>query len=139
LRVLVAEDEPALQRLLVNTLTSLGCSCQFVADGRACLEMAGTGGFDLIFMDLHMPEVDGLTAVKQIRTGEAGAQNRDLWIVAITADHRVEIREMSLAAGVNDFLVKPVKLVSLEDALRRFQDARASARREESTEPCAGR
>jgi len=68
-----------------------------------------------------MPEVDGLTAVKQIRNGEAGEAMRDLWIIAITADHRIEMREMALAAGVNDFLVKPVKLPDLEEALRRYK------------------
>jgi CheY-like chemotaxis protein len=90
-------------------------------------------------MDLHMPEVDGLTAVKLIRSGDAGEQVRDIWIIAITADHRVELREMAQTAGVNDFLVKPVKLVNLEESLRRYQDTRAAAQREESNEPCAGR
>lgn len=121
LTVLVAEDEPVLQRLLVGTLTTLGCSCRFVADGRACLEAVNAGGYDLVLMDLHMPEVDGLTAVKQIRAGEAGEAMRDIWIIAITADHRIEVREMALAAGVNDFLVKPVKLPDLEEALRRYK------------------
>ena len=139
LRVLVAEDEPVLQRLLVSTLTTLGCSCQFVADGRVCLEVAAIGGWDLILMDLHMPEVDGLTAIKQIRSGEAGAQLRDIWITVITADHREEMREMAIVAGVNDFLFKPVNLAHLEEALRRCMAAKAAARKKESTEPCAGR
>jgi CheY-like chemotaxis protein len=124
LKVLVAEDEPVLQRLIVSTLTTLGCSCRFVDDGRACLEVVGAGGCDVIIMDVHMPEMDGLTAVKQIRAGEAGAQVRDIWIIAVTADHRVEMRNMALAAGVNDFLPKPVNLTDLEEALRRFFEAR---------------
>lgn len=125
LTVLVAEDEPVLQRLLVSTLTTLGCKCRFVDDGRACLELISAGGCDLILMDLHMPEVDGLTAVKHIRNGEAGEAMRDVWIIAITADHRIEMREMALAAGVNDFLPKPVKLPDLEEALRRYKAAPA--------------
>jgi PAS domain S-box-containing protein len=136
LRVLVAEDEPVLQRLLMSTLTTLGCSCQFVSDGRVCLEVAGIGGWDLILMDLHMPEVDGLTA---IRSGEAGAQLRDIWITVITADHREEMREMAMVAGVNDFLFKPVNLAHLEEALRRCMAVKAVARRDESKEPCAER
>jgi len=124
LRVLVAEDEPVLQRLLISTLTTLGCSCKFVDNGRACLEAVGAGGCDVIIMDVHMPEMDGLTAVKQIRAGEVGAQVRDIWIVAVTADHRVEMRNMAIAAGVNDFLPKPVNLTDLEEALRRFFEAR---------------
>ncbi|MBK9991276.1 MAG: response regulator [Verrucomicrobia bacterium] len=137
LRVLVAEDEPVLQRLLVSTLTTLGCSCQSVADGRVCLEVAAIGGWDLILMDLHMPELDGLTAIKQIRAGEAGAQIRDIWITVITADHREEMREMALAAGVNDFLFKPVNLAFLEEALRRHMAAKKTKRRDESKETCA--
>jgi len=62
--------------------------------------------------------------VKQIRSGEAGAQNREIWIAAITADHRPEMREMALAAGVNDFLTKPLRLADFEAALQRFLDAR---------------
>lgn len=126
LNVLVAEDEPALQRLLGNTIVELGYNCRLVSDGRACLEAVSAGGCDLVFMDLLMPEIDGLTAVRQIRAGEAGDAVRDIWIVAITADHRMEIREMAMAAGVNDFLVKPVKLPELEEALRRHRTAPAS-------------
>jgi PAS domain S-box-containing protein len=127
LRVLVAEDEPVLQRLVTNTLTTLGCSCRFAENGRSCLEMVGTGIWDVIVMDLHMPEMDGLTAVKQIRTGEAGAANRDIWIIAITADHHAEIKEMTLAAGANDFLTKPISLPELEGALQRYLTARKTA------------
>jgi CheY-like chemotaxis protein len=124
LRVLVAEDEPVLQRLITNTLTTLGCSCRFAQNGRECLEAVEAGGCDVILMDVHMPEMDGLTAIKQIRAGEAGATVRNIWIITITADHRNEMRDMALAAGVNDFLTKPISLTDLEGALRRFLEAR---------------
>jgi len=78
-------------------------------------------------MDAHMPEMDGLTAVKQIRAGEAGVQNRSIWITTITADHRPEMREMALAAGGDDYLVKPVGLTEVEMALQRFMRARKTA------------
>jgi PAS domain S-box-containing protein len=126
LTVLVAEDEPVLQRLIISALTAIGCSYRLVADGRLCLEELGTSGCDLVLMDLHMPEMDGVTAVKQIRAGEAGEAVRDIWIIAITADHRAEMREMAMVAGVNDFLMKPVKLNDLEEALRRHKTAPAS-------------
>jgi CheY-like chemotaxis protein len=124
LRVLVVEDEPVLQRLLGASLTTLGCLCDFAPNGRVCVEALGTGSYDVVFMDAHMPEMDGLTAVKQIRAGEAGAQNRSLWITTITADHRPEMRDMALAAGGDDYLVKPIGLTEIEIALQRFLRAR---------------
>jgi CheY-like chemotaxis protein len=127
LRVLVVEDEPVLQRLIGASLTTLGCQCDFAPNGRVCIEVLGTGSYDVVFMDAHMPEMDGLTAVKQIRAGEAGAQNRSLWITTITADHRPEMREMALAAGGNDYLVKPIGLTEVEIALQRFLRARKTA------------
>ena len=127
LRVLVVEDEPVLQRLIGASLTTLGCHCGFAPNGRVCVEAVGTGSYDVVFMDAHMPEMDGLTAVKQIRAGEAGAQNRSIWITTITADHRPEMREMALVAGGDDYLIKPVGLTELEIALQRFMRARKTA------------
>jgi CheY-like chemotaxis protein len=84
-----------------------------------------------------MPEMDGVTAVKQIRAGEAGRACRDAWIIAITADHRDEVREMALVAGVDDFLPKPVNLTDLEASLRRLVASRgpALARAKQSRSP----
>ena len=124
LRVLVAEDDQVLQRLLLGALNTLGCSSRLAENGRACLDAAAAEAWDLILMDLYMPEMDGLTAIKQLRTGESGARSRDLWVIALTADHRLEMREMAQSAGVNDFLTKPVSLTDLEAAMRRFVAAR---------------
>jgi len=127
LHVLVVEDDTVLQRLVGASLTTFGCDCQYAPNGRVGVEMAGSGKFDLILMDLHMPEMDGLTAVKQIRAGEAGRRNRELWIVATTVDYRPEMKEMALAASVNDFLTKPLGLAGIEAALQRFLAARKAA------------
>jgi len=124
LSILVVEDDAVLQRLISSSLMTLGCHCQLAPNGLIGIETASAGVYDVILMDAHMPEMDGLTAVKQIRSGEAGAQNREIWIAAITADHRPEMREMALAAGVNDFLTKPLRLADFEAALQRFLDAR---------------
>ena len=120
LRILVAEDDEVLQRVINSSLAALGYKCQLAKDGREAIEATMAGKFDVILMDAHMPEIDGLTAVKQIRGGDAGLQNREVWIAAITADHRPEMKEMALAAGVNDFLVKPLSLSDIEAALQRF-------------------
>ncbi|MFT3783224.1 MAG: ATP-binding protein [Nibricoccus sp.] len=122
--VLVTEDEEVSQRLLGDTLANLGCNCRFAENGRACLEAIAAGGVDLVFLDLHMPEMDGLTALKQLRNGEAGAAHKNTWVVAISADHRAEMREMAMTASADDFLVKPLRLSDLEASLRRFLEVR---------------
>ena len=124
LHVLVVEDDAVLQRLISGSLTTLGCQCEIAPNGRIGIEAMSASRYDVILMDAHMPEMDGLTAIKQVRAGEAGLQNRDIWIAAISADHRSEVREMAVAAGVNDFLTKPLRLAEIEAALQRFLDAR---------------
>ncbi len=128
LRILVAEDDEVLQRVISSSLSALGYQCQLAQNGRAVIEAVNAEKFDVILMDAHMPEMDGLTAVKQIRAGEAGAHNRDLWMAVITADHRPEMKEMALAAGVNDFLTKPLSLADIEAAFRRFRKAQQTVR-----------
>jgi len=128
LRILVAEDDEVLQRVISNSLAALGYQCQLAPNGRAVIEAANISRFDVILMDAHMPEMDGLTAVKQIRSGEAGMHNREIWIATITADHRPEMKEMALAAGVNDFLTKPLSLSDIEAALQRFLQSRQTVR-----------
>jgi len=75
-------------------------------------------------MDLHMPELDGLSAITKIRAGDAGADKCDLWIIALTADAREDQRTRTLAAGANDYLTKPVRLRELTAAFDRFKDER---------------
>jgi CheY-like chemotaxis protein len=77
-------------------------------------------------MDLHMPELDGLMATMKIRAGEAGEAARNIWIIALTADAREDQRERTLAAGVNDYLTKPVRVPELTAALDRFIRERKS-------------
>ncbi len=120
-RALVAEDNPINQRLVEKMLGNLGCVSTLVDNGRAVLEelARAPGSFDLVLMDLHMPEMDGATAIGKIRAGEAGDQARGIWIAAVTADAREEQRERVLAAGADDYLVKPIGIAQLEAAVRR--------------------
>jgi CheY-like chemotaxis protein len=75
---------------------------------------------DLVLMDLHMPEMDGMTAIAEIRRGAAGENMRQVWIAALTADARDDQREKVLAEGANDYLTKPIKPLELGAAFQRF-------------------
>jgi CheY-like chemotaxis protein len=127
--VLVVEDNPVNCRLVQRYLTNFGCECTVAENGREAVdELArAPAGYDMVLMDLHMPEMDGIAAVKEIRAGRAGERARSIWIAALTADARPDQRERALAAGTNDYLTKPLKLPELEAALRRCRKARRTA------------
>jgi PAS domain S-box-containing protein len=127
--VLVVEDNPVNQRLVQRSLTNFGCKWTIAENGREAIdELARAGAnYDLVLMDLHMPEMDGIAAVEEIRAGRAGERVRSVWITALTADARVNQRERAMAAGVNDYLTKPFKLPELEAALLKCRAARVTA------------
>lgn len=125
-RVLVAEDNTVNQKLIGRVLANLGCRPTLVPNGRAALDdlAAHADNYDLMLLDLHMPELDGLGALREIRAGQAGPRAQTMWIVALTADARETQRAEALAEGMNDYLTKPLRLPELEAALRRFRDDR---------------
>lgn len=124
LRVLIVEDNPVNQRLIQKVVTNLGCRWSTVENGRAAVEEVARNVPDLILMDLHMPEQDGLETTAKIRSGVAGAAARNVWIIALTADARDEQRTRVLAAGANDYLTKPVRLPELIASFRRYLTSR---------------
>jgi PAS domain S-box-containing protein len=123
-QVLIVEDNPVNQQLTQKMLQNLGCRWTAVPNGRIALERLQQVNPDVVLMDLHMPELDGLSAITKIRAGDAGAALHDVWIIALTADARGEQRERTLAAGANDYLTKPVQIPDLAAALNRFVAAR---------------
>ena len=104
-RVLVAEDDPISQEILGFMLRSLGLQVDFSADGRQALKAAAETNYDAILMDIRMPEMDGLSATREIRALPA---HRMTPIIALSADAFEEDRARSFAAGMNEHLVKPV-------------------------------
>ena len=124
LHVLLIDDDPVNQLLMQKQLGALGCRWIGADNSRAALEELARTPFDLVLMDLHMPDVDGLTAIKQIRAGQAGVARKDVWIAALTADARIGLKEEALAIGANDFLVKPLGLPELRIALEKLAMAR---------------
>jgi PAS domain S-box-containing protein len=126
LRVLLVEDNPVNQRLMQKVLTNLGCEWTVAANGRLAVDelTRAKGDYDVVLMDLHMPELDGLAAIAEIREGKAGLRAKTVWIAALTADARDDQRARAAAAGANDYLTKPLKLAELEAALRRYRAER---------------
>ncbi len=115
-KVLVAEDTPLGRKLMQARMLVLGCTAEFVENGQQAVERALEGEYDVVFMDLMMPVMDGLKATAALR--EAGKQ--DLPIVALTAAVRNEDREKCEQAGFDDFLGKPIDPEQLEEKLAKW-------------------
>ncbi len=117
-RVLLAEDYPANQRIARWMLEKLGLSVEIAADGKQVLERLAEGEFDLVLMDCQMPELDGYDATRAIRAGDE--PRRSIPIVAMTAAALPADRERCLAAGMNDYISKPVQQEELARVLARW-------------------
>jgi CheY-like chemotaxis protein len=125
LRVLLAEDNEIGRVLTERLLGDAGHTAVSVGNGREALAALARAVFDLVLMDVQMPEMDGLAATKAIRQGQAGTRNADIPIVALTAYVQREDREAFLAAGMDDFVPKPVESPELLAALRRAMGLRS--------------
>jgi two-component system sensor histidine kinase/response regulator len=114
-RVLLAEDNVVNQKVAVLYLKRTGVQVDVAVDGRQALEQARAQRYDLVLMDCQMPEMDGYEATRAIR-----AAGLDVPICALTAGAADEERERCLAAGMNDFLAKPVQPDTLRALLARW-------------------
>jgi signal transduction histidine kinase/ActR/RegA family two-component response regulator len=119
LQVLVAEDNPINQTVVAAMLRQLGHVSTLVAHGRAALEALSVSDYDLVLMDCNMPVMNGLDATRQLRSGAAGVRNPGIPVIALTANAMDGDREACLAAGMDDFLSKPVTLAALGKAIER--------------------
>ncbi|MCG2578216.1 response regulator [Dechloromonas sp. XY25] len=116
-RVLLVEDEPINREIAVAMLDETGLRVDTASDGREALDRLVGGDYDLVLMDMQMPGMDGLTATRHMRDMEKG---RDIPIVAMTANAFAEDRARCLAAGMNDFIPKPVDPVELYSVLAKW-------------------
>jgi signal transduction histidine kinase/CheY-like chemotaxis protein len=114
LKVLVADDNPVNLKVAQMMLLRLGYRVNLAANGRDVLEALRLAAYDVIFMDVEMPELDGLETTRQIRA--RGVLDRP-WIIALTANAMKDDRERARAAGMNDYLTKPFRPEEIEAAL----------------------
>ena len=125
-KVLVAEDYPANQAIAIAILKKLGYGAEAVANGREALAALREIPYDLVLMDCQMPEMDGYEATRWIRNPESGVRNPDIPIIALTAHAMKGDREHCLAAGMNDYLSKPIQPKELAEVLARWLGKSAS-------------
>ena len=121
LRLLVAEDNVVNQRIVVLLLKRLGYRADVVADGREAVEAVLRRPYDLVLLDVEMPELDGIEATRRIRAELPAA--RQPRIVGVTAGAFVEDRERCLAAGMDDYLSKPIQADEFALMLERAEEA----------------
>ncbi|MDW8372773.1 MAG: response regulator [Planctomycetota bacterium] len=119
-RILLAEDHPVIRQVTTLMLQKLGMEVIAVVDGAAASARRFAERFDLVLMDLHMPEMDGLQATQAIRARELAEGWPRVPIIAMTADATHEDRSRCLAAGMDDHLAKPASLESLRAVLLRW-------------------
>jgi len=115
--VLLAEDNKINQKLFTTFLSRSGCSVEIAENGRVAVEKLASGSYDIVFMDMQMPEMNGLDATMEIRKAEAGKKRTP--IVALTAGLITDDRDQCLKAGMDDFVPKPVSLSAMREMIQK--------------------
>ena len=125
--VLVAEDNAVNKTIVEAMLRQLGHGITLVSNGREALDALSKDHFDLVLMDCNMPVMDGLEAARLLRAGAHGVRDVNVPVIALTANAMDGDREQCLAAGMDDFLAKPVSIAALRQAIERVRERRAAA------------
>jgi len=133
LDILVAEDNAVLRILISKLLSQRGYQADLVCDGREAVAAVQRKSYDVVLMDMQMPQMDGISAAAAIRA--LGAPQCHVPIVALTANALVGQREICLAAGMNGFLTKPIQPDALYSELMRWNRQEASSRLPKSVRP----
>ena len=133
--ILVAEDNVINQNVTRRQLNMLGYAADIVPDGKAALAAWRETRYALLLTDCHMPNMDGFELTRSIRTEEG--DDRRLPIIAVTANALQGEAERCLAGGMDDYLSKPVKLISLKRTLKKWMPAGKGETGEEEDEPVA--
>ena len=141
-RILLAEDNITSQQVALRILTKLGLRADAVANGAEALKALESIPYDLVLMDVQMPEMDGLEATRHIRSPRSAVCNRQVPIIAMTANAMAGDRQLCLDAQMSDYVTKPVSPQSLAEVLQRWlpslrdEPCESAAGRPASEDPC---
>jgi len=116
LKILVADDDDLSRRLMRVILTQEGHRVEVAADGIEALEAVKNHKFDIVFMDLHMPDMDGMEASRKIRAWENGDSHT--FIVALTASYLPEIGQALFDSGIDNYISKPFEVEQIQKLLK---------------------
>ncbi len=129
LHILVAEDNAVNQAVILRVLEKMGHSSVLAHNGKEALALAFSQKFDLVFMDVQMPEMDGLAATEAIRQREKSSGTH-LPIFAMTAHAMKGDRERCLQAGMDGYITKPIRFSDIEKTLSSFSGAQSAVPRQ---------
>jgi PAS domain S-box-containing protein len=129
-KILVAEDNSSNREVAQAMLRRLGLRADAVANGVEAINALGSIPYDLVLMDMRMPVMDGIEAARQVRNPESAVLNHDIPIIALTANAMQNDRTSCLAAGMNDFVSKPMSMGILREALKKWLPIKNAVRTE---------
>ncbi|MBN1847588.1 MAG: response regulator [Deltaproteobacteria bacterium] len=119
-RILLVEDNKVNQKLATRLLEKFGYRSDIAVNGKRAVKALETAHYDLVLMDIQMPEMDGIEATKIIRDPKSKVKNHEIPIIAMTAYVMTEDREKCLQAGMNDYLTKPINPQELEEVIEEY-------------------
>jgi CheY-like chemotaxis protein len=123
--ILLAEDNVVNQKVAKRVLTHLGYQADIVNNGVEAIKAIIEKSYDLILMDIQMPEMDGLETAKYIRKQESESQLPPITIVAMTANATDDDQNLCRDAGMNDYISKPIQIDKLKNLLQHYESIRA--------------
>lgn len=126
IKVLLVEDAPTNIFIATRIFEKLGIGVDIAKNGKEAIDKLKNNTYDIVFMDVEMPEIDGISATNIIRNSP-DILNRDTYIIAMTANAFKEDKELCLKAGMNDFISKPITINALSAILRKFFPEKAEA------------
>ena len=130
-RILLAEDNAVNQKVALKILERLGYRADVVGDGKEALAALERIPYDLVLMDVQMPEMDGFEATRAIRDGRAKVLDRNVPIIAMTAHAMKGDRERCLEAGMDDYIGKPVTPTAVKEILDKYLGSKTASKAEQ--------
>jgi CheY-like chemotaxis protein len=117
-KVLVAEDNPLNQKIVMAMLIKMNCSVTIAQNGFEAVKLLNESAFDIVLMDMQMPKMDGLNATRIVKQGSK--LNRNTPVIALTANATEEHKRACFEVGMEDFLTKPLSMNKLEEIVQRY-------------------